>query len=109
MGAFDTLPAHDPEATADLAAALEQDPDDWRLAHVTAHLAAERCGLLATEAKATRLTLASARRIGMAHPRGVPERAARRHPPAQRALASREVDGGQDREQQPARPTPERG
>jgi hypothetical protein len=42
MGAFDTLPSHDPEATADLAAAaLEQDPDDWRLAHVTAHLAAE--------------------------------------------------------------------
>jgi hypothetical protein len=70
--------------------------------------AAERCGLLATEAKATRLTLASARRIGMAHPRGVPERAARPHPPAQRALPSREVDGGQHREQQPARPTPER-
>jgi hypothetical protein len=42
MGAFDTLPSHDPEATADLAAAgLEQDPDDWHLAHVTAHLAAE--------------------------------------------------------------------
>jgi hypothetical protein len=42
MGAFDTLPSHDPEATADpAAAALEQDPDDWTLAHVTAHLAAE--------------------------------------------------------------------
>ena len=42
MGAFDTLPSRDLEATADLAAAaLEQDPDDWRLAHVTAHLAAE--------------------------------------------------------------------
>jgi hypothetical protein len=42
MGAFDTLPSRDPEATAGLAAAaLEQDPDDWRLAHVTAHLAAE--------------------------------------------------------------------
>src|SRR5215211_4665569 len=42
MGAFDTLPSHDPEATADLAAAaLEQDPDDWHRAHVTAHLAAE--------------------------------------------------------------------
>jgi hypothetical protein len=42
MGAFDTLPAHDPEATADFAAAaLEQDPDDWHRAHVTAHLAAE--------------------------------------------------------------------
>jgi hypothetical protein len=39
MGAFDTLPSHDPETTADLAAAaLEQDPDDWRLAHVAAHL-----------------------------------------------------------------------
>jgi hypothetical protein len=42
MGAFHTLPSHDPQATADLAAhALELDPDDWRLAHVTAHLAAE--------------------------------------------------------------------
>jgi hypothetical protein len=42
MGAFDTLPSHDPEATADLAAhALELDPDDWHLTHVTAHLAAE--------------------------------------------------------------------
>jgi hypothetical protein len=42
MGAFHTLPSRDPEATADLAAAaLEQDPDDWHLAHVTAHLAAE--------------------------------------------------------------------
>jgi hypothetical protein len=67
--------------------------------------AAERCGLLATEAKATRLTLASARRIGMAHPRGVPERAA---PPAQRPPASHER-GGRGREQQPARPSPERG
>jgi hypothetical protein len=71
--------------------------------------AAERCGLLATEAKATRLTLASARRIGMAHPRGVPERAANPHPPAQRTPASREVDGGRGREQRPARPGPERG
>jgi hypothetical protein len=42
MGAFDTLPPRDPEAMADLAAAaLEQDPDDWHRAHVTAHLAAE--------------------------------------------------------------------
>src|SRR6266508_975000 len=39
MGAFDTLPSRDPEAMADLAAAaLEQDPDDWRLVHVAAHL-----------------------------------------------------------------------
>ena len=37
MGAFDTLPSRDPDA--DLAAhALELDPDDWHLAHVTAHL-----------------------------------------------------------------------
>jgi hypothetical protein len=42
MGAFDTLPPRDPEAAADLAAAaLEQDPDDWHLAHALAHLAAE--------------------------------------------------------------------
>ncbi|HEY2957937.1 MAG TPA: hypothetical protein VGM21_06970, partial [Actinomycetota bacterium] len=42
MGAFHTLPSRDPQATADLAAhALGLDPDDWRLAHVTAHLAAE--------------------------------------------------------------------
>jgi hypothetical protein len=42
MGAFDTLPSHDPEATADFAAhALELDPDDWHAAHVTAHLATE--------------------------------------------------------------------
>jgi hypothetical protein len=70
--------------------------------------AAERCGLLATEAKATRLTLASARRIGIAHPRGVPERAAHPHPPAQRPPATRER-GGRERERQPARPGPERG
>jgi hypothetical protein len=42
MGAFDTLPSYDPEAAADLTAAvLEQDPDDWNPTHVTAHLAAE--------------------------------------------------------------------
>jgi hypothetical protein len=70
--------------------------------------AAEQCGLLATEAKATRLTLASARRIGMAHPRGVPERATRPHPPAQRTPATRERTG-RGRDQQPARPSPERG
>jgi len=70
--------------------------------------AAERCGLLATEAKATRLTLASARRIGMAHPRGVPEHSARIPTPAQRTPVTRER-GGQDRAQQPARPSPERG
>jgi hypothetical protein len=71
--------------------------------------AAERCGLLATEAKATRLTLASARRLGMAHPRGVPERSALTTPtPAQRPPATREHDG-RGRAQQPARPGPERG
>jgi hypothetical protein len=72
--------------------------------------AAERCGLLATEAKATRLTLASARRIGMAHPRGVPERSARTTPtpPAQRPPATRDR-GSRGREQQPARPGLERG
>jgi hypothetical protein len=72
--------------------------------------AAERCGLLATEAKATRLTLASARRIGMAHPRGVPERSTRTTPtpPAQPPPATRERVG-QDRAQQSARPAPERG
>ena len=42
MGAFDTIPSRDPEATVDLAAhTLELDPDDWHLAHVVAHLAAE--------------------------------------------------------------------
>jgi hypothetical protein len=70
--------------------------------------AAERCGLLQTEAKATRLTLASARRIGMAHPRGVPERGARPHPPAQRPPASHER-GSRGPEQQPTRPGLERG
>jgi hypothetical protein len=49
MGAFDTLPSPDPEATADLAtAALEQDPDDWHLPHVTAHLAAQHPRIAAT-------------------------------------------------------------
>jgi hypothetical protein len=71
--------------------------------------AAEQCGLLATEAKATRLTLASARRIGTQNPRGVPERAAGAPPtpPAQRPPASHER-GSRGREQ-PARPGPERG
>jgi hypothetical protein len=52
MGAFDTLPSRDPEAMADLAAdALEQDPDDWRLAHVTAHLAAEHPQIAAPQSR----------------------------------------------------------
>jgi hypothetical protein len=81
-------------------------------AHVERELlkAAERCGLLATEAKATRLTLASARRIGMAHPRGVPERSTRTTPtpPAQRPPATHER-GSRGPEQQPAQPGAERG
>jgi hypothetical protein len=68
--------------------------------------AAERCGLLATEAKATRLTLASARRIGLAHPRGVPERPA--PTPAQQPPATR-TRGAADRGRPPARPGVERG
>jgi hypothetical protein len=70
--------------------------------------AAERCGLVATEAKATRLTLASARRIGMAHPRGVPERSTHPHPPAQRTPVSHEL-GSRGHERPPGRPAPERG
>jgi hypothetical protein len=70
--------------------------------------AAEDCGLLGTEPRATRLTLASARRIGMAHPRGVPERAVHPPAPAQRPPAGRD-HGGLGREQQPAHPVPERG
>jgi Bifunctional DNA primase/polymerase, N-terminal len=37
--------------------------------------AAQRCGLLADEPRQTRRTLASARQVGLAHPRQVPERA----------------------------------
>jgi Bifunctional DNA primase/polymerase, N-terminal len=37
--------------------------------------AAERCGLLAEEPRQTRRTLASARQVGLAHPRQPPERA----------------------------------
>jgi hypothetical protein len=36
--------------------------------------AAERCGLLAEEPRQTRRTLASARQVGLQHPRRVPER-----------------------------------
>jgi len=68
--------------------------------------AAERCGLLATEAKATQLTLGSARRIGMRHPRGVPERPA--PPPAQQPPATRARDAA-DRGRPPARLGVERG
>jgi hypothetical protein len=37
--------------------------------------AAQRCGLLADEPRLTRRTLASARQVGLAHPRQLPERA----------------------------------
>jgi Bifunctional DNA primase/polymerase, N-terminal len=51
--------------------------------------AAERCGLLAEEPRQTRRTLASARQVGLAHPRQPPQRTTpERHPspspPAQR-------------------------
>ncbi len=39
--------------------------------------AARACGLLRDEPRQTQRTLASARQVGMAHPRGVPERSAR--------------------------------
>jgi hypothetical protein len=71
--------------------------------------AAERCGLLATEARATRLTLASARRVAMQNPRGVPERSGRPHPPAQRPLPGAERNGsGCRQEQESTRPSQER-
>jgi Bifunctional DNA primase/polymerase, N-terminal len=47
--------------------------------------AAQRCGLLAEEPRQTRRTLASARQVGLAHPRQVPERAT---PEPQQELAS---------------------
>jgi hypothetical protein len=69
--------------------------------------AAERCGLLATEAKATRLTIKSARKIGMAHPHRVPERLAPAPTPAQRPPAERDRAAA-ERRPGPAR-DPERG
>ncbi len=39
--------------------------------------AADACGLLRDEPQQTQRTLASARRVGMAHPRGIPQRPAR--------------------------------
>jgi hypothetical protein len=57
--------------------------------------AAERCGLLADEPRQTRRTLASARQVGLAHPRQPPERATpkREQEPAPPAPASRERGG----------------
>ncbi len=59
--------------------------------------AAERCGLLATEATATRLTLQSARRVGMAHPHRVPDRQTPAPTPAQRPPATRDRAGAERR------------
>jgi hypothetical protein len=38
--------------------------------------AADACGLLSDEPRQTQRTLASARQVGLAHPRGIPERSA---------------------------------
>jgi hypothetical protein len=53
-----------------------------RQVHKELLAAAERCGLLEEEPRQTRRTLASARQIGLAHPRQVPERTSpeRQHP-----------------------------
>jgi hypothetical protein len=64
--------------------------------------AAERCGLLATEATATRLTIKSARTIGLAHPHRVPDRPTP-PTPAQRPPATRARPGAEHR------PEPARG
>jgi Bifunctional DNA primase/polymerase, N-terminal len=53
--------------------------------------AAERCGLLAEEPRQTRRTLASARQVGLAHPRQPPERLEpERHQPSPAAPAERD-------------------
>jgi hypothetical protein len=72
---------------------------DPRQVHQELLQAAERCGLLTEEPRQTHRTLASARQVGLAHPRLVPERTSpdRSHAPP---LASHVPD-------QPAR-TPER-
>jgi hypothetical protein len=51
--------------------------------------AAGRCGLLADEPRQTRRTLASARRVGLAHPRRPPERTQPTSPPAARETGER--------------------
>jgi hypothetical protein len=62
--------------------------------------AAERCGLLEEEPRQTRRTLASARQVGLAHPRRAPERASpdRARPPAVPAPPRRE-DGERAKEE----------
>jgi len=57
--------------------------------------AAQRCGLLATEATATRLTITSARTVGMAHPHRVPDRPT--PAPAQRPPATRDRTAAEGR------------
>jgi Bifunctional DNA primase/polymerase, N-terminal len=50
-----------------------------RQVHQRLLAAAERCGLLADEPRQTHRTLASARQVGLAHPRRVPERPGPEH------------------------------
>jgi hypothetical protein len=68
-----------------------------RQVHQGLLVAAQRCGLLEEEPRQTRRTLASARQVGLAHPRQVPERGTpeRRQEPAP-------VPAGRDRSE-PAR------
>jgi hypothetical protein len=54
--------------------------------------AADRCGLLAEEPRQTHRTLASARQVGLAHPRQVPDR-----PSPERHHASPSAPAGRDR------------
>jgi hypothetical protein len=49
---------------------------DEREVHQRLLAAAQRCGLLADEPRQTRRTLASAREVGLANPRRLPDRAA---------------------------------
>jgi hypothetical protein len=64
--------------------------------------AAERCGLLGEEPRQTRRTLASARQVGLAHPRALPTR----QPPALPAAPPPSPSLGQS--QRARRPDPER-
>jgi len=52
--------------------------------------AAERCGLLAEEPRQTRRTLASARQVGLAHPRQPPQRATPERQPSPPTSAGRD-------------------
>jgi hypothetical protein len=64
---------------------------DERQVHQGLLQAAERCGLLADEPRQTRRTLQSARQVGLAHPRQIPDRPSpERHPASPPALASRD-------------------